>query len=75
MSEDNNECPICLEVFEEGEVLSRSQKRKCHHRFHAEYLEPWLMKHDDCPCCRLVFIDESTLLEDGLDGKGNDENV
>ena len=22
------------------------------------------MKHDDCPCCRVTFIDELTLLED-----------
>ena len=50
-------------------------RKKCHHRFHAECLEPWLMKHDDCPCYRVVFIDESTFLEDDLDGKGNDENI
>jgi hypothetical protein len=62
--EENNECPICLEKFEEGQDLSRSQKRICYHTFHAECLEPWLMKHDDCPCCRTTFIDESTLLED-----------
>ena len=87
VNEDNNECPICLEKFEEGQDLSRSQKRICNHTFHAKCLEPWLMKHDDCPCCRTTFIDESTLLEDDEDGvivvsksgassgRGSDENV
>ena len=86
LSGDNNECPICLEVFEDGQDLSQSQKRKCHHMFHAECLELWLMKHDDCPCCRVIFIEESTLLEDEGGTKlvqreihgtrrGNDENV
>ena len=64
ISDDNNGCSICLETFEEGQDLSWSQERKCHHTFHAKCLEPWLMKHDDCPCCRATFIDESTLLED-----------
>ena len=66
MSEDNNECPICLEVFEEGQDSSMSIKQTCHHIFHAECLELWLMKHNDCPCCRVIFIDESTLLEDEM---------
>ena len=87
ISDDNNGCSICLETFEEGQDLSWSQERKCHHTFHAKCLEPWLMKHDDCPCCRTTFIDESTLLEDDEDGvivvsksgassgRGSDENV
>ena len=62
--EKDIECPICLETFEEGQDLSRSQERKCQHTFHAECLNLWLMKHDGCPCCRVTFIDELTLLED-----------
>ena len=62
--ENNVECPICLEPFEEGQDLSRSQDRRCQHIFHAECLELWLMKGDDYPCCRVTFIDELTLLED-----------
>ena len=64
MRENNNECPICLEVFDEGQNLSMSKDKICHHVFHSECLELWLRKHDDCPCCRVIFIDESTLLED-----------
>ena len=87
-SDDNNGCPICLDTFEEGQDLSWSQEQKCHHIFHAECLEPWLMKHDDCPCCRVIFIDESVLLEDEegvivvpkescvtTTNRGRDENV
>ena len=66
-NDDSNECPICLEKFEVGQDLSWSQARKCQHTFHAECLIPWLMKHDDCPCCRATFIDEATLLEDEID--------
>ena len=83
--ENNAECPICLETFEEGQDLSRSQERRCQHTFHAECLELWLMKGDDCPCCRVTFIDALTLLEDteevvlmpkeNMRGRGSDENV
>jgi hypothetical protein len=43
------------------------------------------MKGDDCPCCRVTFIDALTLLEDteevvlmpkeNMRGRGSDENV
>ena len=56
--------PICLEVFKEGQDLSISKESKCQHIFHSECLQLWLKKHDACPCCRVTFIDESTLLED-----------
>ena len=73
--EEKFECPICLEPFEKGQDLSRSQRRKCYHTFHAECLEPWLMKHDDCPCCRAIFIEESTLLEDDDSAVSSNESV
>jgi hypothetical protein len=33
------------------------------------------MKHDGCPCCRAIFIDEATLLEDEKYKRNADEIV
>ena len=62
-----NECPICLDTFKKDQPLSQSREGKCNHRFHEYCLIPWLLKHDDCPCCRMKIIDESTLLEDDIE--------
>mmetsp|Transcript_15865 Transcript_15865/g.19349 ORF Transcript_15865/g.19349 Transcript_15865/m.19349 type:complete len:401 (+) Transcript_15865:187-1389(+) len=56
---DEMTCTVCLERFEVGEELSWSKDLKCLHIFHSECLIPWLMKHDDCPCCRTSLFNES----------------
>ncbi|KAH7652469.1 Zinc finger RING/FYVE/PHD-type protein [Dioscorea alata] len=43
------ECSICLDKFQEGDVLFRLY---CKHRFHCICLEPWLRSCGDCPNCR-----------------------
>ena len=83
MSEEGNECPICLDTFKKDQSLSQARGGRCNHKFHEYCLTPWLLKHDDCPCCREKIIDESTLLEDDsvilVKGNANDlhsdENV
>jgi len=45
-SED--ECSICLEKNEEEWAALQ-----CHHKFHYECLNRWIMNHNSCPICRL----------------------
>lgn len=56
--DENLECSICLEAFEEGEILSWSRSLKCEHVFHHECLVPWLMTHNECPYCRMKIMDD-----------------
>jgi len=51
------ECAICLSKFETGQVVGESNdSAKCSHQFHLECIENWLLKHDDCPLCRELFL-------------------
>mmetsp|Transcript_3401 Transcript_3401/g.4522 ORF Transcript_3401/g.4522 Transcript_3401/m.4522 type:complete len:352 (-) Transcript_3401:411-1466(-) len=52
-------CPICMELYHEGESVAWSRNEKCHHVFHLDCLMDWLMENDDCPMCRekYLFID------------------
>merc|ERR1712226_1301694 len=45
-----NICPICLDQFNEGDVVIVS--KHCSHLFHKNCILAWLEKHDACPCCR-----------------------
>lgn len=47
---DNQECPVCLSVFEEEEEVR--QLPLCKHSFHASCIDMWLSSHLDCPLCR-----------------------
>ena len=48
----NNECPICLEPFEETQFI----ERQCGHGYHPECIRQWTetMNRNDCPVCRSV---------------------
>ena len=50
-----NTCAICLENFEEGDLINDNSS-KCAHFFHRECLLAWLDKHNICPCCRRPMI-------------------
>ncbi|XP_010030789.2 RING-H2 finger protein ATL64-like [Eucalyptus grandis] len=47
---DIDECPICLEVFEEGEQCGMF--KTCGHGYHQSCIKEWLSKHSRCPLCR-----------------------
>jgi hypothetical protein len=44
-------CSICLDECPGAEGSARVVA-KCGHKFHAECLETWLKRHDQCPNCR-----------------------
>ncbi|OVA08916.1 zinc finger protein [Macleaya cordata] len=46
----NNECVVCLSVFEDGQDVR--QLSLCKHSFHAPCIDMWLNSHFDCPLCR-----------------------
>ncbi|XP_043707953.1 probable E3 ubiquitin-protein ligase RHY1A [Telopea speciosissima] len=47
------ECSICLERFQEGDLLV---SLPCEHRFHSACLEPWVLTRGDCPYCRTGVV-------------------
>ena len=49
-------CAICLERFHDGEDICSAQHKECPHEFHLECLFPWLLKSQDCPCCRRDYL-------------------
>ena len=76
LQEDNEDmtCTICLESFEVGQDLSFSRDLKCRHCFHSDCLISWLQKHDECPVCRAVLIEDDGLKDD-CDDCDNDSGV
>ena len=52
------ECQICLADFQVGDKICWSNNPECVHTFHIACLEPWLMKHDQCPLCRAPYLVE-----------------
>eukprot|EP00565_Helicotheca_tamesis_P003394 CAMPEP_0185732618 /NCGR_PEP_ID=MMETSP1171-20130828/16895_1 /TAXON_ID=374046 /ORGANISM="Helicotheca tamensis, Strain CCMP826" /LENGTH=343 /DNA_ID=CAMNT_0028402153 /DNA_START=1 /DNA_END=1032 /DNA_ORIENTATION=- len=55
----NRMCSICLDAYEEGELLAM-RPDSCLHVFHKECLEQWLIarRSDCCPICRSTILTE-----------------
>jgi Ring finger domain len=51
-------CCVCLEAYEVGEVVAWNRQRRCRHVFHQDCLAGWLVKHNDCPSCRLPILEK-----------------
>ena len=47
--EENNQCTICLEGFQVGDVR---RALPCMHTFHQNCVDRWLNIHRSCPICR-----------------------
>lgn len=45
-----DECAVCLNVAEEGEMMRLLPK--CKHVFHIDCIDMWLNSHSTCPVCR-----------------------
>lgn len=51
VGDDDAQCPICFENFENGEIL---RDLPCKHKFHALCVDPWLLESSShCPLCRV----------------------
>ena len=48
-SENNNSCPICLEVYREGDTR---KTLPCLHGFHVQCVDKWLRTNGSCPICK-----------------------
>uniref|UniRef100_A0A7R9Z5C7 RING-type domain-containing protein n=1 Tax=Pseudictyota dubia TaxID=2749911 RepID=A0A7R9Z5C7_9STRA len=53
-------CTICLEDYVEGDIVCTSSNPDCAHIFHADCMTDWLMGHEDCPNCRLKYLNGSS---------------
>mmetsp|Transcript_28610 Transcript_28610/g.52256 ORF Transcript_28610/g.52256 Transcript_28610/m.52256 type:complete len:99 (-) Transcript_28610:196-492(-) len=54
-------CVICFSDYEEGDHVCWSRNTMCHHVFHRECVAEWLLRHDECPCCRLNYLSTCSL--------------
>jgi len=61
---ENNECPICLEPYGEGDVVIPS--KHCSHSFHKSCILSWLEQHQACPLCRVDMITEEEVKSTAL---------
>lgn len=48
-AEEQQHCSICLEAYQEGELLTALQ---CGHFFHVECVTGWMQRATQCPLCR-----------------------
>jgi Ring finger domain len=49
-------CAICLDRFRDGEDICSAQNKDCPHEYHLQCIFPWLLKSQDCPCCRRDYL-------------------
>ena len=47
--EDNSNCIICMELFNENELV---KQLPCGHIFHGECIDQWLGEQKNCPFCK-----------------------
>ncbi|CAN1262448.1 RING-H2 finger protein ATL43 [Linum perenne] len=57
---DGLECAVCLNRFENPEVLRLLPK--CRHAFHVDCVDTWLDAHSTCPLCRHRVHPEDVLI-------------
>ena len=72
---DNNECPICLEHFSIGQIVSISPSLcSCQHIFHHVCIKEWLLKNKTCPSCRQVYFNDDIIDIDITDVENMNHN-
>ncbi|XP_055334761.1 E3 ubiquitin-protein ligase RNF126-like [Paramacrobiotus metropolitanus] len=61
MIEDGKACSICLDLF----ILNDPFKEMpCHHQYHVNCIERWLLIHGNCPICRTSLSELISPLHD-----------
>jgi hypothetical protein len=56
---NEHECVICLNDFQQNDVVvsPADRKRRCRHVFHKKCLHQWLQIKSSCPCCRQKLVE------------------
>ncbi|KAF8932782.1 E3 ubiquitin-protein ligase rnf13 [Haplosporangium gracile] len=63
-------CAICLDEFEDGDEI---RSLPCHHEFHCDCIDPWLVrKSSTCPLCKFDCLPQT---EEEAQGRGEDSNI
>jgi hypothetical protein len=68
--DSEKKCPICMEEYKIGDEICFSRNKKCPHVFHAECMRNWLMKSNDCPLCRLDYLQVTSDVEAAAETHG-----
>ena len=50
-------CSICLSDYEVGDLVCWSRNKECTHAFHKDCIVDWLLRNQNCPCCRLPYAE------------------
>mmetsp|Transcript_26883 Transcript_26883/g.62435 ORF Transcript_26883/g.62435 Transcript_26883/m.62435 type:complete len:272 (-) Transcript_26883:210-1025(-) len=69
-----NLCAICLSTYDVGDELVWASNPACHHAFHKDCIERWLVKQRGgplCPCCRREFVIDPLDDDDDDDDEGD----
>lgn len=72
IDDDDSEdaCAICLDEFEDGDEI---RSLPCHHEFHSDCIDPWLVrKSSTCPLCKFDCLPQT---EEEAQGRGEDANI
>jgi len=59
--EDDDHCPVCLDVYKVGEIM---RILPCNHRFHKACIDQWLMDKRTCPMCKMDILKHYGLIGD-----------
>ena len=60
-------CAICVAAYEHDDKICWSNNTQCHHCFHMACIAEWLILHEECPCCRLPFLEpEKKRIKEGV---------
>ena len=54
--ECQSSCAICIMEYQDKDEICWSHNEQCTHVFHRECITTWLLRHDECPCCRHNFL-------------------
>ena len=50
------ECAVCLEAFCQNDEICTSNNPECPHVFHVNCMHSWLLRQEECPCCRRPYL-------------------
>jgi len=70
----NKTCFICLCEYEETDIICSSPNADCVHIFHRDCIMEWLMRHDECPCCRTDYLEVNNRRKDEMNTDSNDND-